>query len=60
MKTWTRLCQANVDHYNNHTGSHNAITVVGFVAAVVVINVGARKMAEKDLQTRMQTGRYAR
>lgn len=40
FETFTRLAQANVDHYNNHPIRHNLITTVlgvaGFVATVKI------------------------
>lgn len=36
---WTRLCEANVKHYNEHPGEHMAI-VVG-ILAVGVVAIGA-------------------
>lgn len=48
-KTWTRLCQANVDHYNNHPTAHTAIAVASLVGAVVLINKMAQKAGESQL-----------
>ena len=45
FKTFSKLAQANVDHYNNHTGSHNAITVAYGIVAVVAISAMSKKIA---------------
>lgn len=59
-KSFTKLAQSNVDHYNNHPTSHTVIAVVGLVVAYVGITKLAQRMAKNDLKTRMYTGRYAK
>lgn len=44
---WTKLCQANVDHYNNHPKEHAAIVAGIFVAGVVVFGLIARAGANE-------------
>lgn len=48
MKTWTEICQANVDHYNANPAKHN--TEVAVYAAVVTVAFVAlrRKLAKKN------------
>ena len=45
-KAWTKLAQANLDHYNDHPAQHNLLTVVLGAIGVVGIRVAARKAAE--------------
>ena len=45
-KAWTKLAQANLDHYNEHPAQHNLLTVVFGVVGVVGTMVAARKVAE--------------
>ena len=49
---WTELCQKNMDHYNDHTTTHNIITVVGGIVAVFVIGVFCKKIAGADKYTK--------
>lgn len=49
---FTKLAQKNVDHYNNHTAEHNAITVVYAVAAVVMYHKIMKRIAGVDKFTK--------
>lgn len=57
MKSWTELCQMNVDHYNAHPTQHNAITIALAVGAVVVSRKFIRRIAREDYTLR--SGMYA-
>lgn len=47
-KTWTNLCQKNVDHYNNHKTTHNAATAAYGVAVLVVLPKIIKRIAGAD------------
>lgn len=49
-QTFTRLAQANVDHYINHPVAHGILTAGAAVLAYSAIVVLPRKMAENDLK----------
>ena len=44
MKTWTKIAQANLDHYNANPARHNTQTAVYGVAAAVVFVVVAKRL----------------
>ena len=46
LEKFNRLAQANVDHFNNHTRRHVAITIVYGVTAGVVVNNMLKKMKD--------------
>lgn len=46
VKTFEKIANANVDHYNNHKTAHNTITAVYAIAAVAVINSMAKRLAK--------------
>jgi hypothetical protein len=43
MNTWTKICQANLEHYNNHPTRHKTI----IVAYAGVLYVGAHKLGKR-------------
>ena len=43
-KQWTKLSQANVDHYNEHPGTHNAAAFALAAVGVVWMGIVARKL----------------
>lgn len=45
---FTRIAQANLDHYNDHPTAHNILTGVLALGAVAVIVVLPRKIAQHD------------
>ena len=55
--TWTKLCQANVNFHNKHTIATTVIPVVGIVGALVGIRIAARKMAEREVNYRINRPR---
>ena len=52
LKTWIRICEANVNHYNNHPTQHNLLTAAALVGAVAVTRVTLRKIATEDYSIR--------
>jgi|tagenome__1003787_1003787.scaffolds.fasta_scaffold6532395_1 hypothetical protein len=46
MKLFTKLAQANVDHYNNHTTRHTVITAVYGAVALVAVGAMSKKLGE--------------
>ena len=59
-KNFTKLAQANVDHFNEHPVGHTTTAVFLLVGAVIGIKLVAKRIAENELKVRMQNGRYAR
>lgn len=45
---WTKLSQANVDHYNEHPGEHAAIIAGIVVVGVVVTGLWARYLSKES------------
>lgn len=57
-KKFQNLAQANVDHYNNHPGEHNAMTVAAAIVAVVAVRKTLRRVIKTDPSQR--SGQYAK
>jgi hypothetical protein len=49
---FTKLAQANVDHFNNHPASHNTIIAVYAVVAAVAINKLALRLSGNKKYTK--------
>lgn len=57
-ESFTKLAQANVDHYLNHPKQHAALIAVSFVGAIVVGHAVARRLAREPIGIR--SGQYAK
>lgn len=45
FKTFTKLAQANLDHYNNHPTQHNLLTGAALVVAFVGVTQIPKRIA---------------
>jgi len=52
MKTWTELCQDNVNRYHRHPVATTASAVVYVGAVYVGLHKALQKMAKNDLKNR--------